>query len=93
MRATSYHRMGARMKTTIDLPDALLEDAKRTAAREGTTVRALVEAGLRRVLRERRVKDEFVLRDARVSGRGLRPELRGRSWDDVRELAYEGRGT
>ncbi|MCC7542113.1 MAG: DUF2191 domain-containing protein, partial [Deltaproteobacteria bacterium] len=54
--------------------------------------RELVEAGLRRVLRERRAKGVFSLRDARVGGNGLRPELRGRSWDDIRDLAYEGRG-
>ncbi len=80
------------MKTTIDLPDALLEEAKRVAAREGTTLRDLVESALRRALRERRPQRAFTLRDARVGGRGLRPELRGRSWDDLRELAYEGRG-
>ena len=85
--------MVSNMKTTIDLPDALLEEAKRVAGRDGTTLRELVELGLRRVLRERRPKQAFALRDARVGGRGLRPELRGRSWDDIRDLAYEGRGS
>jgi hypothetical protein len=84
--------MVTHMKTTMDLPDSLLEEAKRVAARDGTTLRDLVEAGLRRIVRERRAKLPFVLRDAGVDGRGLRPELRGRSWDDIRDLAYEGRG-
>lgn len=84
--------MVANMKTTIDLPDALLEEARRIATRDGATLRELVESGLRRIIQERRAKGTFVLRDARVGGRGLRPELRGRSWDDIRDLAYEGRG-
>ena len=56
------------MKTSIDLPDALLDEAKKVAARDSTTLRDLVEAGLRRILRERRAKKPFVLRDARVGG-------------------------
>lgn len=84
--------MVSHMKTTIDLPEALLEEAKRVSAREGSTLRELVELGLRRVLRERAAKGTFSLRDVRVTGRGLRPDLRGRSWDDIRDLAYEGRG-
>ena len=85
--------MGAHMKTTIEIADALLTDAKRVAAREGVTVRALVEQGLRRVLDERRRKTPgFKLRKASVKGRGLQPGLEGASFDRLRELAYEGRG-
>ncbi len=36
------------MKTTIDLPDELLADAKATAARRHTTLKAMVEHALRR---------------------------------------------
>ena len=42
--------MGTHMKTTIDIADGLLGDARAKAAREGTTLRAVVEDGLRRVL-------------------------------------------
>jgi len=40
------------MKTTIDLPDDLLIEAKKRAAETRTTIRALVERGLRRELAE-----------------------------------------
>jgi len=38
------------MKTTIDLPDELLVDAKKRAAESRTTLRELFERGLRREL-------------------------------------------
>lgn len=38
------------MRTTVRLDDALLDRARREAARRGTTVTALIEQGLRSVL-------------------------------------------
>jgi hypothetical protein len=38
------------MRTTINLPDALAEQAKRRARQSGRTFTSLVEDGLRRVL-------------------------------------------
>lgn len=82
------------MKTTVEISDALLEEARQTAAREGTTVRALIEAGLRRVLAERQKAGRgFRLRRASVAGRGLRPEVAEGSWERLRDLIYEGRGS
>ena len=81
------------MKTTIELADALLEEARRVARREGTTLRALVEQGLRQAIAQRQRRTApFRLRDASFGRGGLRPELEGASWDRLRELAYEGRG-
>ena len=81
------------MKTTVDIPDPLLEEARRAADREGTTLRALVEAGLRRVLAERRGKAApFRLRDASFRGDGLQPGVATGSWEAIRDAIYEGRG-
>jgi hypothetical protein len=84
--------MGTHMKTTIELADPLLEEARRLAQREGTTLRALVEQGLRQVLAQKRRGASFRLRDASFAGDGLRPGLADASWERLRELAYEGRG-
>jgi hypothetical protein len=81
------------MKTTVEIADSLLEEARRTAAREGRTVRALVEEGLRKVLAERKRGSTFRLRKATFKGEGLQPQVAGASWERIRELAYEGRGT
>jgi len=80
------------MKTTIELPDALLAQAKREAAERGTTLRALVEAGLRQVLDQRGSRKPFELRDESVEGRGLRPEFESGGWERIRAAAYEDRG-
>jgi hypothetical protein len=62
--------MDARMKTTIDLSDALFAAAKNVALERQISLRALVEEGLRRVLSEAttQVKPAFKLKDARVHG-------------------------
>ena len=80
------------MKTTLDLSDPLLREARKVAARERTTLRALVEQGLRQVVAEKQRKRTFHLRKASFKGRGLRPDLADAGWERLRDLAYEGRG-
>lgn len=79
------------MKTTIELSDALATRAREVARQEGTTLRALVEDGLRQVLEARR-QPRFELRDAAVDGRGLQPEFRDGGWDRIRDALYEDTG-
>ncbi|HTO79428.1 MAG TPA: hypothetical protein VMJ31_06595 [Methylocystis sp.] len=81
------------MKTTIEISDPLLREARKLAEREGVTLRALVERGLRRVVIETKPGAPFKLRRASFKGKGLQVEARGASWDKLRELAYEGRGS
>ena len=81
------------MKTTVEISDALAREARELARREKTTLRELIEAGLRAVLRERRRKAGFRMRDVSFGGNGLQPEFRGADWEHLREAAYEGRGT
>ena len=88
-----FNDMGTHMKTTIDIADQLLTEAKQWAVSEGTTVRALVEAGLRKVLSERqRPTKAFQLRKSTFKGAGLQPELQGAGWERLRDMAYDGHG-
>lgn len=82
------------MKTTIEISDPLMQEARKIAEREGTTLKSIVEQGLRKVIAERgRPARAFRLRDASFKGRGLQPDVAGKGWDRIRELAYEGRGS
>jgi hypothetical protein len=62
------------MRTTIDLPDELLRDARKRAAEEGTTLTALLADGLRLRLgdQQRRRGRRRALPVSRVGG-GLQP--------------------
>lgn len=81
------------MKTTIDVSDATLVEAKRVAEREGTTLRALVEEGLRHVLATHRAKrSRFRLRRVTFKGEGLSPEFEGTGWPATRDAIYRGHG-
>jgi hypothetical protein len=80
------------MKTTVEISDALLRDVRKLAAREGVTLRTLVERGLHRVLSETNDAAPFGLRRASFKGEGLRAEFRGASWEELRDLTYKDRG-
>jgi hypothetical protein len=76
------------MKTTVEIPDPLLREARELATREGVTLRTLVERGLHRVVAEAKSGAPFKLRRASFKGKGLQPEFREASWDRLRDLTY-----
>lgn len=80
------------MKTTVEIADGLLAAARKLAAKNGTTVRALIEEGLRRVVEARRTGGRFKLEDRSWGSGGLRPEFRDASWEQLRDASYRGRG-
>ena len=80
------------MKTTIEIADPLLREARKLAAREGITLRALMERGLHRMVAESNNSTPFKLRRASFKGRGLQPEFRDAGWEGLRQAAYQDRG-
>jgi hypothetical protein len=80
------------MKTTIEIADTLLTEARQVASRDQTTLQSLVEEGLRQIVRERKQTSRFRLRQASFGGKGLQPGIREGDWDTIRPMAYEGRG-
>lgn len=86
--------MVSNMKTTIDVADALLREAREVAARDQTTLKDLVQEGLRRVLDERRPRPKaFRLREVEPVGGGFQSEFADGEWQRIRDAIYEGRGT
>jgi len=80
------------MKTTVEIPESLLQQARRVASQEHTTVKALVQEGLRRILAERKAGKPFKLRKVSFRGNGLQPQMAGAAWQQIRDAAYQGRG-
>jgi hypothetical protein len=80
------------MKTTIEIADPLFKEARKLAAREGVTLRTLVERGLDHVVRETKRAAPFKLRNATFEGKGLQAEFRDASWEKIRDAAYEDHG-
>jgi hypothetical protein len=78
------------MKTTIEISDPLLREARKLAEREGVTLRAPLERGLRRVVTETKPGSPFKLRRASFKGKGLQADVRGASWGRLRDLAWLG---
>ena len=80
------------MKTTIELPDELLEQVRGVARREGTTLRGLVEEGLQRSLEARRTAVQRNLDFPTYGGSGLAAEFEGASWNRLRDEIYREHG-
>ena len=80
------------MKTTVHIPDTLLEEARKIANQEQTTTKALIEEGLRLTIESRKQKGKFRLRKATFKGNGLQPDVAGASWEKIRDLSYGERG-
>ena len=82
------------MKTTIELPDDLLERSKALARRENSTLKALIEEGLRLAFRERthsrKPAAPFALQP--FQGDGLSPEFAAAGWEKIRDEIYRDRG-
>jgi hypothetical protein len=76
------------MKTTVEITDSLLAEARRLAAVRSTTLRQIIEEGLRKVI-ETKPEQPFRLRDGSFGSGGMRRKM---TWDEIRDEIYEGRG-
>jgi hypothetical protein len=79
------------MKTTVDLPDELLLEAQQVARAEGTTLKSVLEEGLRAVIARHRSAQRFELQDASVPGHGLQPGFADADWTSIRQASYGDR--
>jgi len=80
----------ASMKTTVEIADPLLRDAKEYAARQGIPLRQVVERGLQLVLTGSPPPGRrFRLRTITTKGKGL---ACSDDWNTIRSLIYEGHG-
>jgi len=80
------------MKTTIEIADDLFKRAQDVVRKEKTTFSALIEQGLRLVLKE---KHQAIIEKlpplVTVRGAGLSDEFQGAGWEKMRDEIYRGR--
>lgn len=74
------------MKTTVELPDSLAQEARSIAQAQGTTLRALMLAGLRGELDRRTGPAPAKFRLHVIDGNGMRSDV---DPAQLTELAYE----
>lgn len=79
------------MKTTVEIADGLLARARRHARKTNSTVRALIEEGLRRVLDEKPGSGGYKIPDRSVGRAGEPDPLERMSWGELRDEIYGGR--
>ena len=86
--------MPLHMRTSVELPDALLQQARELARARKTTLRALLLDGLRTVIeRHQQSRRSYRLADCSYGEGGLVDELAPTDWDAIRDRSYEGRGS
>jgi len=79
------------VKTTVEIPDALLDQARKYARKTGRPVRALVEEGLRLALQTETHRAPYKLPDRSTGKPGGKNPLELLSWQDLRSEIYGGR--
>ena len=77
------------MKTTVEIPDALMAETRKYASARGLTFREVLEISLRNTVEKTRgAKKTFRLRKTTFRGKGQLIH----DWGTIRALIYEGRG-
>jgi Arc/MetJ family transcription regulator len=81
------------MKTTIEIQDDLMKAAKALARKRGTTLKSIVERGIRTTLKEEQQSSRYELADKSVKGTGLQADFQQATWADIRDAAYREHGS
>ncbi|MXX99358.1 MAG: type II toxin-antitoxin system VapB family antitoxin [Chloroflexi bacterium] len=76
------------MKTTIDIDDELLRQAKNLGKMTGRPLRSVVEEGLRNVLQANSRRPRYRLPDLSVGSESRPDPLEKYSWQELRDAIY-----
>lgn len=80
------------MRTSVDLSEAVLQRAKKLAKQRKTSMRALIEEGLRLLSDRQEAVSRYRLVDCSYGEGGMQPGIASEDWATLRDLVYEGRG-
>jgi len=77
------------VKTTVEIPDAVMRKAKLYAADQGIPLREVFTRGVEAVVGDKKRSAPFRLKTITTKGKGL---VVPGDWDSIRDLSYKGRG-
>ncbi len=82
------------MKSTVEIPDPIMQRLREIAAKEGKTLKALIVTALAQFVSPQQGghRKRFKLEDRSVRGMGLQAGVDLSDWSSLRDLAYDGRG-
>jgi len=80
------------MKTTIEISEKILREAKKYAAEKGISLKAVIETALRTMLDRGHRPVKFTLKKATFRGKGMQPGMEEGNWSIVRDSIYKERG-
>ena len=76
------------MKTTIDIDDELLRQAKKLGSETGRPLRSVIEEGLRKVLADKTHRSRYRLPDLSFGSESSPDPLEKYSWQELRDIIY-----
>lgn len=79
------------MKTTVEINNTLLDRARLRAKETGQPLRAVIEDGLRQLLAKPLPKTRYKMEDCRYGNPEDPDPTRNLTWEEIRDLIYEGR--
>ena len=79
------------MKTTIEISEKIMREAKKYAVQKGLTLKTVIETALRNMLDNKRPLN-FKLKKISFRGQGLQEGLQESDWSSIRGKIYKGRG-
>jgi hypothetical protein len=81
------------MKTTIEISDSILRQAKKLVREQNVTLSSLIEEGLSKVIEERSDRSNIRVTPVVFDGKGLTADFQCASWERIRDAAYTGSGS
>lgn len=81
------------MKTTIDIANSLLDQAKQYGSKNKLTLKELVELSLKQYLDSAKKNgSSYSLPDRSFGEGGYQPGIEEGNWESLRAIIYQGRG-
>ena len=81
------------MKTTIEISDSILRQAKKLVREQNVTLSSLIEEGLSKVIEERSDRSNIRVTPVVFDGKGLTADFQCVRWERIRDAAYTGSGS